>query len=109
MGLMKILIPGGAGYIGSVLTPWMLEEGFEVTVVDNFMYKQNSLAAVCHHPSFRIFIGVMRDQELMKAHVDWADLVIPLAAVLGPPLCTKDRYTATSINHDAAVALIHMV
>ena len=106
---MRILIPGGAGYIGSMLTPYLLEEGFEVTVVDNFMYKQNSLAAVCHHPGFRIFNGDMRDQELMKQLIDWADVVIPLAALVGAPLCAKDPYTATSINHDATVALIHMV
>lgn len=106
---MKIFIPGGAGYIGSVLTPYMLEQGFEVTVVDNFMYKQNSLAAVCHHSGFRIFNGDVRDQQLMKQLVDWADIVIPLAALVGAPLCTKDPYTATSINHDATVALIHMI
>lgn len=106
---MRILIPGGAGYIGSVLTPYLLEAGFEVTVVDNFMYKQNSLAAVCHHPGFRIFNGDMRDLELMKQLIDWADVVIPLAALVGAPLCMKDPYTATSINHDATIALIHMV
>ncbi|HEX2579072.1 MAG TPA: NAD(P)-dependent oxidoreductase [Rhabdochlamydiaceae bacterium] len=106
---MRVLIPGGAGYIGSVLTPYLLEAGFEVTVVDNFMYKQNSLAAVCHHPGFRIFNGDMRDQELMKQLIDGADVVIPLAALVGAPLCTKDPYTATSINHDATIALIHMV
>ena len=106
---MRILIPGGAGYIGAVLTPYMLEQGFEVTVVDNFMYKQNSLAAVCHHPGFRIFNGDMRDQELMKQLIDWADVVIPLAALVGAPLCTKDPYTAMSINHDATVELIRMV
>jgi nucleoside-diphosphate-sugar epimerase len=106
---MRVLIPGGAGYIGSVLTPYMLGERFEVTVVDNFMYKQNSLAAVCHHPGFRIFNGDMRDQELMQQLIDWADVVIPLAALVGAPLCAKDPYTATSINHDATVALIHMV
>jgi nucleoside-diphosphate-sugar epimerase len=106
---MRILVPGGAGYIGSVLTPYLLDKGFEVTVVDNFMYKQNSLAAVCHHPSFRIFNGDIRDQKLMKVLIDWADVVIPLAALVGAPLCVKDPYTATAINHDATVALIHMV
>jgi len=106
---MRILIPGGAGYIGSLLTPFMLEAGFEVTVVDNFMYKQNSLAAVCYHPGFRIFNGDMRDQELMKQLIDWADVVIPLAALVGAPLRAKDPYTAISINHDATVALIQMI
>jgi len=106
---MRILIPGGAGYIGSVLTPYLLEKGFEVTVVDNFMYKQNSLAAVCHHPNFRIFNGDMRDQKLMKELIDWADVVIPLAALVGAPICMKDPYTAAAINHDATVALIQMI
>lgn len=106
---MRILIPGGAGYIGSVLTPYLLEQKFEVTVVDNFMYKQNSLAAVCHHPDFRITNGDIRNQELMKELVDWADIVIPLAALVGAPLCIKDPHTATSINHDATIALIQMI
>ena len=106
---MKVLIPGGAGYIGSVLTPYLLEHKFEVTVVDNFMYKQNSLAAVCHHPGFCIFNGDIRNQELMRQLVDWADIVIPLAALVGAPLCSKDPYTATSINHNATIALIQMI
>lgn len=106
---MRILVPGGAGYIGSVLTPYLLERGFEVTVVDNFMYKQNSLAAVCYHPGFRIFNGDMRDQKLMKQLIEWADVVIPLAALVGAPLCTKDPYTALAINHDAMIALIQMI
>ncbi len=106
---MRILIPGGAGYIGSVLTPYLLEQGFEVMVVDNFMYKQNSLAAVCHHSGFHIVNGDMRDQQLMKQLIDWADVVIPLAALVGAPLCMKDPYTATAINHDATIALIQMV
>ena len=67
-------------------------------MVDNFMYKQNSLAAVCHHPGFRIFNGDMRDQELRKQLIDWADVVIPLAALVGAPLCAKDPYMATSIK-----------
>lgn len=106
---MRVLIPGGAGYIGSVLTPYLLEHKFEVTVVDNFMYKQNSLGAVCHHPDFCIFNGDIRNQELMKQLVDWADIVIPLAALVGAPLCMKDPYTATSINHEATIALIRMI
>ncbi len=69
-----------------------------MSVVDNFMYKQNSLAAVCHHAGFRIFNGDMRDQELRKQLIDWADVVIPLAALVGAPLCAKDPYMATSIK-----------
>lgn len=106
---MKVLIPGGAGYIGSVLTPYLLEHQFEVTVIDNFMYKQNSLAAVCHHPGFRIVNGDIRNQKLMQELVDWADVVIPLAALVGAPLCMKEPFTATSVNHDATIALIQMI
>lgn len=106
---MRILILGGAGYIGSVLTPCLLQEGFHVTVLDNFMYKQNSLASVCHHPNFCVYNGDIRDQNLMKQLVDEADVVIPLAALVGAPLCMKDPYTATSINHDATIALVQMI
>lgn len=106
---MKILISGGAGYIGSVLTPFLLENKFEVTVVDNFTYKQNSLAGVCHYPNFRVINGDIRNRELMKELVNWADVVIPLAALVGAPLCIKDPHTATSINHDATIALIQMI
>jgi nucleoside-diphosphate-sugar epimerase len=87
----------------------MLEKGFEVTVVDNFMYRQNSLAAACYHPRFSVFNGDIRDRELMKQLIAWADVVIPLAALVGAPLCAKDPYTATAINHDATLALIQMV
>ena len=58
--MTKVLVTGGAGYIGSVLVPDLLDRGYEVTVVDNFMYKQNSLNHVCHSPNFNIVNGDIR-------------------------------------------------
>ena len=88
-GLMKILITGGAGYIGSVLTPTLLALGHEVTVLDNFYFRQNSLAECCHYSTFRVIRGDSRDEAVMKPLVAKADVVIPLAALVGVPLCNR--------------------
>ena len=80
---MKILITGGAGYIGSVLTPTLLAEGHEVTVLDNFLFGQNSLLDCCRFETFQIVRGDCRDENLVKPLVSKADLIIPLAALVG--------------------------
>src|ERR1044071_4782007 len=82
----KILITGGAGYIGSVLTPTLLAEGHEVTVLDNFYFDQNSLLDCCQYEKFRVVRGDARDENLVKAQVAKADVIIPLAALVGVPL-----------------------
>lgn len=106
---MKVLVTGGAGYIGSVLIPLLLARGFEVIALDNFMYRQSSLNHVCYHPKFKIIKGDLRDKEILAPLVDWADIVIPLAALVGAPLCKKDPFTATAVNLTATVALIKSV
>ncbi|WP_420422362.1 NAD-dependent epimerase/dehydratase family protein [Simkania sp.] len=103
---MKVLVPGGAGYIGSVLIPMLLSEGHEVVALDNFMYSQSSLNHVCYHPQFSIVKGDLRDKEVVQPLADWADVVIPLAALVGAPLCKQDPFTATAVNHDATIELI---
>src|SRR5438105_2232057 len=85
---MRILITGGAGYIGAVLTPALLADGHEVTVLDNLYFNQNSLLDCCAHESFQIVRGDCRDQAVMKPLVAKADLIIPLAALVGVPLCS---------------------
>ena len=89
---MKILITGGAGYIGSVLTPTLLAHGHEVTVVDSFLFRQNSLADCCQYETFQIVRGDCRDEALMKKLVAQADVIIPLAALVGAPLCDRDPH-----------------
>ncbi len=103
---MKILVTGGAGYLGSVLIPDLLAEGHQVTVLDNFMYRQNSLAHVCHYPGFETVRGDVRSESTMKPLLAKADVVIPLAALVGAPLCSKDPVGATSTNHDAVLKML---
>jgi nucleoside-diphosphate-sugar epimerase len=102
----KILVTGGAGYIGSILVPVLLDAGYEVTVVDNFMYQQNSLAASCTHPGFRVVRSDVRVMDIMVPLLREADIVIPLAALVGAPICDRDPFTATSVNRDAVVELL---
>ena len=106
---LSILVTGGAGYLGSVLVPELLEAGHRVTVLDSFMFRQNSLAAVCHHPRFDVVNGDARNQVLVKDLTKQVDLVIPLAALVGAPLCGKDEIGAVSLNRDAIVMLFEIL
>jgi len=102
----KILVTGGAGYIGAVLVPTLLEAGYEVTVVDNFMYQENSLASSCAHPRFQAVRGDVRVMDIMVPLLAKADVVIPLAALVGAPICDLDPITATAVNRDAIAELL---
>ena len=105
----KILVTGGAGYLGSVMVPLFLHSGHSVTVLDNFMFDQTSLAGVCHHPRFDVIEGDARDKETLKPLLKDADIVVPLAAIVGAPLCDKDPVTATSTNLDAVKMLVGLL
>lgn len=105
----NILITGGAGYIGSVMAPMLLEAGHRVTVLDNFMYRQASLAGVCHHPKFDVVDGDARLESTVKPLLKGADVVIPLAALVGAPLSDRDPITATAVNRDAVVMLMKLL
>ncbi len=97
----KIFITGGAGYIGSVLVPVLLNEGYRVTVLDNFMYGQNSLLECCANDDFEVFRGDARDENILKPLIKDADFIIPLAALVGAPLCNRDKIAAVTTNRDA--------
>ena len=105
---MNILITGGAGYIGSVLTPTLLTNGHAVTVVDNFMFRQNSLTDCCQYPAFHIVRGDCRDEATMKPLIAKADVLIPLAALVGAPLCDRDPMAAQTTNLDAVAMLCRL-
>ncbi len=105
---MKILITGGAGYLGSVLTPTLLGLGHEVTVLDNFMFRQNSLADCCHNDKFHIVRGDCRSDALMKKLMANADVIIPLAALVGAPMCDRDPVAARTTNLEAVAMLCRL-
>jgi nucleoside-diphosphate-sugar epimerase len=97
----RILITGGAGYIGSVLTPLLLKEGFLVTVVDNLMYKQVSLLDCFGDPNFHFVKGDATDETLMQTLLPEADVIIPLAAIVGAPACKMLPALSKLVNYDA--------
>lgn len=105
---MKIAITGGAGYIGSVLVPELLHLGHEVRVLDNFYFGQTALLDCCADKSFSIIRGDARDRDTLAKFIDGADLIIPLAALVGFPLCDYDKIAAKTTNLDAILLLLEL-
>ena len=103
---MKIFVTGGAGYLGSTLVPDLLAAGHEVKVLDNFIYKQSSLNHVCHHPNFSVVKGDIRIESTTKSLMKDADIIIPLAALVGAPICSLDPVGARTTNHDAIMLML---
>ena len=97
---MKILITGGAGYLGSVITETLLNKNYEVTILDNLMYNQTSSITFTHNPNFNFIYGDVRDKSLLKSLVNTFDVIIPLAAIVGFPACDRDKDLATAINYE---------
>ncbi len=99
---------GGAGYLGSILTPTLLQQGHEVTVLDNFYFRQNSLADCCQYSTFQIVRGDSREESVMKPLLAKADVIIPLAALVGVPICNSDQIATQTTNHDAVAMLCRL-
>jgi nucleoside-diphosphate-sugar epimerase len=102
---MKILVTGGAGYLGSVLVPHLLVFGHEVTVLDTLIYGQAPLLDYCIDERFDFVCGDARDERILRPLISRADCIIPLAALVGAPACTRDAVGATSLNRDAVVSI----
>ena len=105
----NILVTGGAGYLGSTMVPDLLAAGHKVTVIDNFMYKQSSLNHCCGYSNFRVANGDIRHKDFVRPFYDAAEIIIPLAAYVGAPLCNKDQTGAQTVNHDAIISMIDML
>ena len=97
----NVLITGGAGYLGSIMCQHLLDAGMHVTVVDSLLYGQRSLFHFCAQPDFEFIRGDVRDETLMRQIVPKADIIIPLAAIVGAPACDNDPWLAQSVNLDA--------
>lgn len=97
----RVLITGGAGYLGSILAERLLGGNYHVTVLDNLTYGQHSLFHLCGNPDFQFFNGDVRDESLIRRLMADTDVVIPLAAIVGAPACDRDPVLARTVNLDA--------
>ena len=104
----RVLITGGGGYIGSILTPALLAEGFDVTVLDAFRFGQSSLLECCVHPKFEVIRGDCRDEKTLRDAMQRADYILPLAAIVGAPACADDAVAARTLNLDAILLLLRL-
>jgi nucleoside-diphosphate-sugar epimerase len=98
--MKKVLITGGAGYLGSVLTEVLINKGYEVTVVDNLIYKQTSVAPFTYHPNFEFILGDVTNELLLKSLVEKHDIIIPLAAIVGMPACKAQPELTVKVNYE---------
>lgn len=105
---MNVLVTGGAGYIGAVLTEMLLERGHSVTVVDTLYYRQDSLLAYAADNHFDFVRGDARDERLLKELVPRFDIIIPLAALVGAPACARNPLYAESLNTGAVETLLRL-
>lgn len=106
--MSDILITGGAGYIGSVLTPALLREGHRVTVLDSFLYRQASLLDCCGNERFTVINGDCRNAETLRRAMYGKDFLFPLAALVGFPVCDKDQTAARTVNLEAVELLLSL-
>jgi len=109
MGQWRVLVTGGAGYIGSILVEYLLQMGCLVIVIDNFMFRQTSLNHLCDNRNLKIVNGDIRNPAHMAPLLKEADIIIPLAALVGAPLCNKDVVGADTTNKDAMFWLLNAV
>lgn len=103
---MNILITGGAGYIGSILSSLLLEKGYQVTVIDDLLYKQHSLLSFFSHPNFSFVKGDVCNETLMRQLLLKNEIIIPLAALVGAPACQHNPQMAKAVNFDAIEFII---
>ena len=104
--MKKVLITGGAGYIGSMLSTKLVEQGYDVTVVDMLKYSKNSLEHLYFYKNFKLIKKDIRNKKFIKKIINRFDYIIPLAALVGAPLCEKNKKVAIETNLDAIDYLI---
>ena len=106
---MKVLIIGGSGYIGSVLTPFLLNKGYSVTVYDNLYFNQTSLLNCFSNKNFEFINDDILNSDLIKKQIDRHDIIIPLACLVGAPACNKNPKLAKLVNLDANLDIIRNI
>jgi nucleoside-diphosphate-sugar epimerase len=96
--MIKVLITGGAGYLGSTLAEHLLNKGYAVTVLDNLLYKQLSLLHLFKNKNFKFVLGDVRHTDKLIEQVTTHDVIIPLAAIVGMPACKANPELAVDVN-----------
>ena len=95
---MKVLITGGAGYLGSVITETLLDNGYHVTCLDKLIFSQLSLLPYTSNTNFKFVYGDVRNEELLERLCNEVDVIIPLAAIVGFPACDAEPQLANEVN-----------
>jgi len=103
---LRVLVTGGAGYIGSILVPSLLKKSYEVTVLDNLMHSQHPLLECCADSKFDFIKGDICDYSLMNKLIPKFDIIIPLAAIVGAPACKINPTVTKLVNYNAYVSMI---
>ena len=106
---MKVLVTGGAGYLGSVIVGKLLIAGYNVVVLDKLLFNQTSLLQYTSNPNFKFIYGDVRNQTLLEKLCNEADVIIPLAAIVGFPACASDPKLAKEINFDQIVNIVKFI
>ena len=104
-----ILVPGGAGYIGSTLLPSLLKQGFSVTVVDSLIFNQTALLDCCADTNFEFVMGDICDHDLVNSLLPNFDIIIPLAAIVGAPACKRNPSLSRLVNYDAHMNIVRNI
>lgn len=107
--MTKVLITGGAGYIGSMLCDYLLKNDFEVNVVDNFNFSQDSLNMYYRNEKFNVFKQDVRDIKKLKPLISKSDIIIPLAALVGAPLCDLKKKEAEDVNLNSIKSMVDVI
>lgn len=105
---MRVLVTGGAGYLGSIFCEVLLAAGHSVVVLDRLLFNQHSLFHLAHHPNFEFVLGDARDQRALLPLVNQVDAIVPLAAVVGAPACDRDPWLALTTNVEAIELLLSL-
>jgi len=97
--MKTVLITGGAGYLGSVLAEVLINKGYKVTILDNLIYKQTSVAPFVYNPNFNFILGDVTDNAILRPLVESHDVIIPLAAIVGMPACKAQPELTVKVNY----------
>jgi len=104
----RVFVPGGAGYVGAVLVPRLLELGYGVSVLDLYIYGEKALAAVADHPNLKQFKGDVRDQATVREAVQGCDQVVHLACISNDPSVELDANLSQTVNYESFLPLVRI-